>query len=105
MQHTHIIDKIREIMRRLFPDVRTILYGSQARGTAHDNSDIDLLIVLPDTYKGIDFVHRRTEIVSHLYDVEIDEGVRISPMVVLKTIWESRITPFSINVAREGIEL
>ncbi len=51
MQPTHIIDKIREMMRRLFPDVRAILYGSQARGTAHDNSDIDLLILLPDTYQ------------------------------------------------------
>lgn len=92
-------------MRRLFPEAMTVLYGSQARNTANPDSDIDLLIILPDTYQGRDFVQRRTEIVNSLYDVEIEDCVRISPLVIIKSIWESRNTPFTLNVMKEGIIL
>lgn len=100
-----VIKKISELMSRLFPEAKTILYGSQARNTATKDSDIDLLILLPDRYQSYDFVNRRDEIVDHLYDIEIDEGVRISPMVLINSIWESRKTPFTVNVMNEGIVL
>ncbi len=105
MRHNAVIKKIANIMRSLFPEAKTLLYGSQARNTATEDSDVDLLIILPDSYQGRDFVRRRNEIVSHLYDVEIEDGVRISPMVLIRSIWESRITPFTLNVLKEGIEL
>lgn len=105
MRHSGVIKKISELMRSLFPEAKTILYGSQARNTATRDSDIDLLILLPDSYQGYDFVDRRDEIVEHLYDIEIDEGIRISPLVLIKSIWESRKTPFTINVTNEGIVL
>lgn len=92
-------------MRNLFPEAQTVLFGSQARNTANLDSDIDLLILLPDSYQGRDFVKKRTEIVNSLYDVEIDDCVRISPLVLIKSIWESRKTPFTLNVMREGITL
>lgn len=91
------------MMKRLFPDATTMLYGSQARGTATAQSDVDILIILPDKYQGNDFVKRRSEIVDSLYDIEIDDGVRISPLVMIKSIWEKRNTPFSHNVNRESI--
>ncbi len=34
-------------MVRLFSPERVILFGSHARGTAHADSDLDLLVVLP----------------------------------------------------------
>lgn len=105
MRHNVVIGKIAELMRRLFPEAKTILYGSQARNTATPDSDIDLLILLPDSYQGYEFVDRRDEIVDHLYDIEIDEGIRISPLVLIKSIWESRMTPFTVNVINEGIVL
>lgn len=105
MRQNLIIQKIANVMRNLFPEARTLLFGSQARGTADQSSDIDLLILLPDTYTGHDFVRRRSQIVSHLYDIEIEDGVRISPLVLIKSMWENRTTPFSINVNRDGIIL
>lgn len=105
MRHHYIIEKISELMRRLFPEAKTILYGSQARNTATRDSDIDLLILLPDEYQGYEFVNRRDQIVEHLYDIEISEGIRISPLVLIKSIWESRKTPFTVNVVNEGIVL
>lgn len=105
MRHGVVINKVADMMRRLFPEAKTILYGSQARNTATDDSDIDLLILLPDSYQGYEFVDRRNEIVDKLYDIEIDEGIRISPLVLIKSIWEKRMTPFTVNVLNEGIAL
>ena len=105
MRQESIIRKIAEVMRKMFPEAKTLLFGSQARGTASMDSDIDLLILLPDNIQGRAFVTRRSEIVGRLYDIEIEHGVRVSPIVLLKSIWESRKTPFSINVNREGILL
>lgn len=105
MRQSKIIEKISVLMRKLFPEAKTILYGSQARNTATRDSDIDLLILLPDTYQGYEFVDRRDEIMDQLYDIEIEEGIRISPLVLVKSIWEKRKTPFTVNVLNEGIVL
>lgn len=105
MRQTTIINKIANIMKSLFPEAKTVLFGSQARNTANPDSDIDLLILLPDSYDGREFVRRRTQIVNSLYEVEIEDCVRISPLVLVKRIWESRQTPFTLNVMREGITL
>ena len=47
------------------------------------------------------------EITEPLYELEVQTGVSISPMVMLKKQWENRPfqTPFSINIANEGIVL
>lgn len=105
MRQSAIIDKISKIMNNLFPEAKTVLYGSQARNTAKKDSDIDLLILLPDSYQGRDFVKKRTEIVNSLYDVEIEDNIAISPLVLIKSTWESRKTPFTLNVMRDGILL
>ena len=42
-----LIDKmVRRIVKRFDPE-KIILFGSHARGTAHPDSDVDLLIVMP----------------------------------------------------------
>lgn len=42
-----------------------------------------------------------------LYELELKTGVSISPIVMLKKLWENRPfkTPFYINVTNEGIVL
>ncbi|MBV3841972.1 nucleotidyltransferase domain-containing protein, partial [Bacteroides xylanisolvens] len=43
--------QIREIIRRVAPTAKTILYGSQARNEARSDSDIDLLRDIPKIIK------------------------------------------------------
>ena len=81
-----------------------ILYGSYARGTFTEQSDIDLLILLDKSKISRD---DETKIKYPLYDIEFDTGLIISPIVLSKNEWESqhKITPFYENVMREGIVL
>lgn len=81
-----------------------ILYGSEARGDARPDSDIDVLILVD----GDKLNQKRVHVYTYpLYDIEWSKGVLISPMVVLKKDWENRSikTPFYINVENEGVRL
>lgn len=80
------------------------MYGSEARGDARPESDIDVLILLDGDKRDI---KREDEISGALYEIELNHGVIISPMIMLKKQWENRPfkTPFYINVINEGIRL
>lgn len=104
MRRPEIVQRIAETMKRVAPGAKTILYGSEARGDARPDSDIDLLVLLDGDKRDY---RREEEISTPLYPLELDTGVAISPMIVLKKEWDNRPfqTPFSINIANEGIVL
>lgn len=104
MRRTEIIEQIRTLLRKIAPAAKTILYGSEARGNARKDSDIDLLILVDGDKITLEEEERIT---TPLYELELKTGVLISPMVMLKKQWEHRPfkTPFSINIYNEGIVL
>ena len=104
MRRTEVIEQVKDIIRRVAPTAKTILYGSQARNEARSDSDIDLLILLD----GEKITLKEEEAITlPLYELELKTGISISPMVMLKKLWENRPfkTPFYINVTNEGIVL
>ena len=44
-----IPDEVVARLRRALPIEQVILFGSRARGTAHDDSDWDFLVIMPTT--------------------------------------------------------
>lgn len=103
MKRPDIVRRVADVIHRIAPNAEAILYGSEARGDARPDSDIDLLILLDDSEELTP--EREFEITRHLYEVELETGVIISSMVMLRRMWERFITPFSINVMNEGVVL
>jgi predicted nucleotidyltransferase len=104
MRRTEIVERIRQEAQKLSPHAQTILYGSEARGDARPDSDIDLLVLVDKdklTYSDKD------RIIAPFYDIELDTGIIISMIIMPRKEWENRpfLTPFQDNVNKEGITL
>lgn len=101
-----IVEKIRQTIKAVNPTAETILYGSQARGSARADSAIDLLILLDGDGEKPSVAQEET-ITCPLYEIELQTGILISPLVMLKKQWYKRPikTPFYYNIMHEGIKL
>lgn len=97
-------DKLLELVKarvlQLDPAAEVILYGSQARGEAHAESDWDFLILL--SIAATEPIKR--QIRDALFEVELETDEVISTIIKNKEAWEAlKITPLYQNIEAEGI--
>ncbi len=85
--HRNILDQIVKIVREQEPTAKIYLYGSRVKGTAKQDSDWDLLILLQKN--KIDYEEEK-KITSPLYELEFDCGQVISPIIYCETEWNNR---------------
>jgi predicted nucleotidyltransferase len=76
------------------------LFGSRARGEAHSDSDIDVLVVVRGSFDYGDLIRRTSTLVS---DLSLKYDTVISRAFVSKDRFEREQSPFLLNVRREGV--
>lgn len=104
MKRTEVVNLISRAIHQVAPTATAILYGSEARGDARSDSDIDVLILLEGDSINL---KREMEVTGPLNEIEWQTGVLVSPTVMLRKHWENMPfkTPFYINVMNEGIRI
>jgi uncharacterized protein len=80
--------------------VHMILYGSQARGDAAPDSDIDILVVLQGTVDPGAEISRTGHLTAFL---SLQYNVVISCAFIAEERFRSERNPFLLNVHREGV--
>jgi predicted nucleotidyltransferase len=79
-----------------------ILFGSQARGDAAEDSDIDVLVVLEG---GPETKAEHESRLDIMCDMNIKYELLVSMLIMDAERYRTRNSPLLINVRREGVRL
>ena len=100
MEREQVINSIRQMAQRVLPkDSKLFLYGSQARGDSHRDSDWDLLILVDKPTMN---TNEREDLVFHFTQLGWDINEDISARAYTTTQWyDSPHTMFYFNVEED----
>lgn len=99
----NVIDLIRKTVLSVDPTARILLYGSRARGTARQDSDWDIIVLVNDPDMNFD---TRSDISYDLWWKGLQIGEEINAFTYSTKQWETAPPSlFKYNVLKEHIEL
>jgi predicted nucleotidyltransferase len=97
-----VLVELRRRLKELYGDrlVKLVLFGSQARGDAAPDSDIDVLVVLRGSVEPYREIHRASPVTAA---VSLEHDVVISCVYVSEERFNADRGPLLVNVRAEGI--
>jgi predicted nucleotidyltransferase len=78
---------------------RAVLFGSRARGEGHEESDLDVLVVVHDLSRA-----ERADVIDDAGAIELETGLVLSPIVRAAVEWRDA-SALGREIARDGVPL
>lgn len=97
-----LVNQIKEHLIKMYGEKikQLILYGSQVRGEATKNSDVDILVLVDESLNPFEV---RKSLSDLLFDILLEEGELVSVIAVPENFFENYNSPFMLNVKKEGV--
>ncbi len=104
MRTKDLLTAVKQTLREAFGERLwgVVLYGSEARGQAGPDSDVDLLVLLNDTPRE---PHDSRLCVDVLYDLVLESGRPIHAEPIGRADYEANGAPLYVTAKREGVLL
>ena len=102
MHRKEITDSIKKAIISMPYPIEGWLFGSEARGDARPDSDIDLLLLVDSSVVSNQM---ENDIFEPLYQIELSSGSCINPLILPKEQWGKTISPFYWNVINERVRI
>lgn len=98
-----ILKQIKAAVVEVDPSAQVILFGSQARGDAHEESDWDVLVLTGK--EVVDVSYKRT-LLRRLMEVQLKYGITVSSLIRNKKDWDDlALTWLYQEVKKDGKQI
>lgn len=97
------IEKVHILTKKQWVNAAFIIFGSKAIKSSDNESDLDLLILLPCKITQ----HIKRKIIYTIFGINIEYDVDVSPLIVSKKDWHSKLSVLPIHyfIEKEGIAI
>ena len=99
-----VLNEVKQVLLKLYGDklVDVILFGSYARGDEHEESDIDVAVIIEGNVNPVEEIER---INKFIYDLDLKHDVLISVHPISKQRFLKGHLFMSHDLKKEGISL